>query len=653
MVRRLLHGRALLPALLTGGLAIIVVVTLAQFAVLDYFWRQSDWAYDVSQTAQVLQIQMLRARRAAKDFELYGLRESEFYEHNASPYVTRHQQFLADVSQHAAALQRLTPSSEQASLGELRNLLKTYETHFLTLVQAYRKRGYEDWGVVGEWRQVMHRLQQQSQQQQNVELQWALLQLRRDEQDYLLWRNPKYIERVRENVGRLKQAAGGDVGAGSLVTGLQQYQVAFEKYVELANTIGLAPNVGLQGEISQTVEAIASILARTVKQAQQHQQAARHQLAWANGTIAAASLLVALLFFVFFAKAIVNPLHDMEQQFGEMSTQVGRGQLNVHLHTASVKEVNRLADLFNRMARSLSGLLGQVQQSGIQVTTAATQLAAAGQQLESMTAEQAASTNQVAATTKEIATTMTMVVATANDATTNLDTVATATEEMTATVTEIARNAEQARQVTTAAVHSMASASTRVEDLSIAAQEITKVTDMIVEIAEQTKLLALNATIEAARAGEAGKGFAVVANEVKELAKQTNEAIEDIRHKIDTMQRSTTGTVTEIAQISRVISEVNNLVTSIATAVEEQAITTREIANNIGQAAGGIQEMTGTVTEAADMSQTIARDLLTVSQASGEMAAVSTALSAQAAGLETISQDLKRLIEQFRLSGER
>ena len=79
MVRRLLHGRALLPALLTGGLAIIVVVTLAQFAVLDYFWRQSDWAYDVSQTAQVLQIQMLRARRAAKDFELYGLRESEFY----------------------------------------------------------------------------------------------------------------------------------------------------------------------------------------------------------------------------------------------------------------------------------------------------------------------------------------------------------------------------------------------------------------------------------------------------------------------------------------------------------------------------------------------------------------------------------------------
>jgi len=631
-------------------LAIIVVITLAQFAVLNYFWRQSDWAYDVSQAAQDLQMQMLRARRAAKDFELYGLREPEFYEHRTSPYVTRHEQFLADVSQHAATLQRLAPPSEQASLGELHDLLKTYATRFSTLVQAYRERGYEGWGVVGEWRQVMQRLQQQTQPQPNVELERALLQLRHDEQEYLLWRSPKYIERIREHAGRLQQVAAGDVALG---TGLQQYQTAFEKYVALDNTIGLAPNVGLQGEISQAVEAIAPILARTVKQAQEHQQAARHQLVWANGTIAAASILVAMLFFVFFAKAIVNPLHNMEQQFGAMATQVGRGQLNVHLRTTSVKEVNRLADLFNGMARSLSGLLGQVQQSGIQVTTAATQLAASGKQLESMTAEQVASTHQVAATTKEIATTMTMVVATATDATTNLDTVVTATEEMTATVTEIARNAEQARQVTTAAVRSMASASTRVEDLSSAAQEITKVTDMIVEIAEQTKLLALNATIEAARAGEAGKGFAVVANEVKELAKQTNEAIEDIRHKIDTMQRSTTGTVTEIAQISRVISEVNNLVASIATAVEEQAITTREIANNIGQAAGGIQEMTGTVTEAAEMSQTIAGDLLTVSQASGEMAAVSTALSTQATGLDKISQDLKLLIEQFRLSGER
>ena len=72
------------------------------------------------------------------------------------------------------------------------------------------------------------------------------------------------------------------------------------------------------------------------------------------------------------------------------------------------------------------------------------------------------------------------------------------------------------------------------------------------------------------------------------------------------------------------MTEVNDLVSSIAIAVEEQSITTREIANNIGQAAGGIKEMAGTVTGAAEAAQDIANDLLMVSQASGEMEAVST-----------------------------
>jgi methyl-accepting chemotaxis protein len=70
--------------------------------------------------------------------------------------------------------------------------------------------------------------------------------------------------------------------------------------------------------------------------------------------------------------------------------------------------------------------------------------------------------------------------------------------------------------------------------------EISKVTETITEISEQTNLLALNATIEAARAGEAGKGFAVVANEIKELAKQTSDATQEIKRKIESVQASTT-----------------------------------------------------------------------------------------------------------------
>jgi len=304
------------------------------------------------------------------------------------------------------------------------------------------------------------------------------------------------------------------------------------------------------------------------------------------------------------------------------------------------------------MTTKLQQMLTSIADHTVRLNLAADDLTGVSQRLLDQASETSERSTTVTVLAKEMSANMTMVAATATDATANVDMVATATEEMTATVAEIAHNAEQARLVTTAAVQSVASASARVEILSTAAQEISHVTSVIVEIAEQTKLLALNATIEAARAGEAGKGFAVVANEVKELAKQTNAATEDIRRKIDTMQRSTAGTVTEITKINRVMNEVDDLVASIATAVEEQAITTREIANNTGQATGGLKDMTGTVTEAAEVSQTIAGDLLTVSQASEEMKAVSTKLSTQATGLNTISQELKLLIEQFRLNGE-
>jgi len=163
----------------------------------------------------------------------------------------------------------------------------------------------------------------------------------------------------------------------------------------------------------------------------------------------------------------------------------------------------------------------------------------------------------------------------------NLSMVGAASEEMSMTVAEIAKNAEFARQRTANAVKSAESAQESVDKLGGAAAEINKIIDVIIEIAEQTKLLALNATIEAARAGDAGKGFAVVAGEVKDLAKQTNDATADIRKKITTMQSSTDDTIHEITQIFGIIHSVDDVVSTIASAVEQQSATTRDISNNL------------------------------------------------------------------------
>jgi methyl-accepting chemotaxis protein len=142
---------------------------------------------------------------------------------------------------------------------------------------------------------------------------------------------------------------------------------------------------------------------------------------------------------------------------------------------------------------------------------------------------------------------------------------------MTATVWEIAQNSGKARVITETAVTKANSASKKVNELGQAALDIRKVTEAITESADQTNLLALNATIEVVRAGEAGKGFAVVANATKELARQIATATQQIKSRIEGIQNSTNETVVENGQISKVNDEVNDIVSTIATAVEEQS----------------------------------------------------------------------------------
>jgi len=188
-----------------------------------------------------------------------------------------------------------------------------------------------------------------------------------------------------------------------------------------------------------------------------------------------------------------------------------------------------------------------------------------------------------------------------------------------------------------------------VEELTTAGREINTVIDVIVDIAEQTKLLALNATIEAARAGEAGKGFAVVANEVKALANQTNAATVDIRCRIDAIRNATRSTVEEITQIDRVIHEVHDIVAGIAAAMEQQAVTTSDMAANIGQAATGLQDMTQTVTQATQVSQAMAAEMPTLRTTSTDIGTASTQLNSHAATLAIMGQELQDMVGKFRV----
>ena len=261
------------------------------------------------------------------------------------------------------------------------------------------------------------------------------------------------------------------------------------------------------------------------------------------------------------------------------------------------------------------------------VAESATALAAASRQLGGVS-------QQMAANAEETSAQAGVASAAAEQVSTSVATVATGAEEMGASIREIARSAHEAAKVAMSAVKVADRTNDTVAKLGESSAAIGNVVKVITSIAQQTNLPALNATIEAARAGEAGKGFAVVANEVKELAKQTARATEDIGRKIEAIQGDTRGAVEAIGQIGKVIAEINDILNTIASAVEEQTATTGEISRS--------------VTEAAKGSNEIARNITGVAQAARGTTEGAGETSRSADALSRMANDLQQLVSGFK-----
>jgi hypothetical protein len=208
---------------------------------------------------------------------------------------------------------------------------------------------------------------------------------------------------------------------------------------------------------------------------------------------------------------------------------------------------------------------------------------AAGQALARRLGEQALQADEVAA-----------------EVTASLQAIAAAAAKLDASAQEIAGSAQRASLVAGTVVATADETNQAVTRLGTSSAEIGEVLRMITAIAEQTNMLALNATIEAARAGEAGRGFAVVAGEVKELAKQTSQATEDIRGRVNAIQLDTSAAVEAIDRISEVIGEISRHQATIAAAVKTQETTTREITDQAAVAASGADTVAAAVHQVAE-----------------------------------------------------
>lgn len=317
-----------------------------------------------------------------------------------------------------------------------------------------------------------------------------------------------------------------------------------------------------------------------------------------EGYFFAAGLGIVLAFLVsaVLAWLIASPVKSFILATAEISQ--GAGDLTKRLEVGSNDELGDLAENLNRLFGNLQGLATDVQQASFQVGASSAEISAASRQMLEGAKDQAVKIEGSTAAVTELSTSIQQVASNAIEATKvarqSNDAVGQAIESM----NHIRQTVDEAAE--------------KMQELGESGKRIGNIVEVIRQISEQTSLLALNASIEAAHAGEQGRGFAVVADEVSSLARRVGQSAKDIEDLIATIKEQTADAVGtmqagthEVESGTRLVGntlanlkQIIDVIQDTASAVQEQAEASDEIARNMDAVQKIANEVVGSSEEA-------------------------------------------------------
>ncbi|MCY1395859.1 Methyl-accepting chemotaxis protein McpU [compost metagenome] len=330
--------------------------------------------------------------------------------------------------------------------------------------------------------------------------------------------------------------------------------------------------------------------------------------------IAACAGLVGLLLMWLTATGVTRPIDQVAAMLKAIAS--GDGDLTQRLQYSKKDELGALVSWFNRFLDKLQPTIAQIKQSISEARATADQSSEIARQTSDGMQIQFREIDQVATASNEMS-------ATAHDVATSASSAASAARGADQSAKEGMAIIERSTRDITLLAEEVSKAVGEVETLAVNSEQIGSVLDVIRSIAEQTNLLALNAAIEAARAGESGRGFAVVADEVRNLARRTQDSVEEIRLVIERIQSHTRGVVAtmhsshgkaqenagQIHQAVQALDKISDAVTvisdmnlQIASAAEQQSAVAEEVNRNVSAIRGVTETLTGQAAEAARVS---------------------------------------------------
>lgn len=569
--------------------AVSVTAVIAMFGLQLYTNSVESELSHAAQTVLELERDVLLLRKNEKDF--FGRKDIQ--------YVEKHKQTHDQIDGMIPRLESIFKKYDVpvASLEGFDRNLNQYQLAFNEVVQLQQEIGLTPkTGLYGTLRTAVHNIESMLKEYDQLSLQVAMLQLRRNEKDFMLRREMSYVETFDSNIvvfNTSLRSSSLDFDTQNKIAALiDQYQKDFKSLVSKEQQLGLDEKQGTMAQLvaaNRLTESSADELHNLALKAIDETEKSSRNIG------VAVFLMIALILGIItylIIRSIINPVARITQVISRIEVSKN---LTLRCDASTQDELGEIAQHFNSMVGSFQQLIEQVIESVVTINTSSKSVSQNAMLASEGVAQQLNETDMVATAITEMGATIDEIAKTtelaAHKAGKTHDNAQMGQTEVEQTIVKIRQLSEQIN--TSASV---------VDELERDSETIGSVLDVIRGIAEQTNLLALNAAIEAARAGEQGRGFAVVADEVRSLAMRTQSSTQEIANIIQTLQSRTRAIVQlmdasqkqgaesaeQAAAAGELLKLINNDVrnimdmsTQIAAAIEEQSMVAAEVNKNV------------------------------------------------------------------------
>ncbi len=576
---------------------LIIAVVITGFVltglVAQYSTQQLQKLSQIQIDIETLKHNLLTLRRHEKDF----LSRLDW------KYVERYEQELAHAQDHITVLsEHLSAIHSDNNTVLVKNQLTDYGQQFVAIAEQQKIIGLDHTsGLYGSLRASIHEVEESI--AGNTALTAQMLMLRRHEKDFMLRRNPKYIDKFTLAISTMKSMIDNQNQTQTL-SAIDHYQRDFTKLYTAEKLKGLNHKEGFSGKMRSSAHELEVLFEQQSQLLEEIVETESKQLNALLMVMLGSLAMLSLLAVFFISNSISKALDRLIRHVFSMIKSNDGDEPPSDNHN----ELDLLQHAFDSLNNNLTQAIGKIKSSAQNISDVTQEIVDATENVNQSSVDQHAMIEHSATAMEE----MTMSIQEVAENASNTSEFVTNINDRLGDATSISATAQDSIGALKEELNNSVSAIAQLQDSS---GSIDVLLNSIQDIANQTNLLALNAAIESARAGEAGRGFAVVADEVRTLSSRTSSATEEVRKTLDrfksvidsvvlavnsSSQKGTDGqchannAINMMREMTQKVAEISMMNLQIASSVEEQSTA----AENLNQHIHGIFESSLTVKDA-------------------------------------------------------